>query len=205
MMSASASERRTASSSAPFTGPFTTWTVASEPAFFWSSSRRRRASLSAAGVPPGMTWIKESFAWTSAAARLARRRLLSESGLRPMAQTHTRCSRGFEIEVSACWVVRTGQSASSSTFAVVDPSSIRRNRPACVGMTMRSNPPALATSAICSAASPERSILEHLAFGNSDSRNESSSCRAMLWCSSAISRGDRTYISNALWLARSHT
>ena len=57
-----------------------------------------------------------------------------------MAQTHSRCSICLGEIVSACCVVNTGQSASFNTFAVVEPSSILRKTPACVGMMMRSNP-----------------------------------------------------------------
>jgi len=63
--------------------------------------------------------------------------------------------------VSACWVVNTGQSASFNTFAGVEPSSILRKRPACVGMMMRSNPFFLASWVICVDATPNNRILGH--------------------------------------------
>jgi len=68
--------------------------------------------------------------------------------------------------VSACCVVSTGQSAPFKTFAVVDPSNVLRNTPACVGMIMRSNPFVRANSVIWSAALPDSKTLRYSPAGN---------------------------------------
>ena len=74
--------------------------------------------------------MSERFAWKVSAHWLAARSTLSESALKPTAQTHSRCSSDLGDIVSACSMVNTGQSASFKTFAVVEPSSILLNTPA---------------------------------------------------------------------------
>jgi hypothetical protein len=81
----------------------------------------------------------------------------------------------------------TGQSASLITLAVVEPSSICRNLPACEGIMMRSNLSSLAIRAISVAASREIRIQGYSATGNSPVRKELSLSRQMLRCSSKTS------------------
>jgi hypothetical protein len=90
-------------------------------------------------------------------------------------KSHSRCSKGLGAIVSACLLVNTGQGSSSRTFAAVEPSNICWNRPACVGMMIRSNSSSFAISPMRVPGSPESSIRGHSTSGNSSFRKNPAS------------------------------
>jgi len=129
-------------------------------ASFFADCRRSSKSNSIGRSEPlaGITSTSVRSACTAFAAWLANRELFGESAFKPMAQTHSRCSTGLAQIVSACCVVNTGQSASFNTFAAVEPSSVLRKRPACVGMMLRSNPFVWASCEDCAHAHLARAL-----------------------------------------------
>src|SRR5260370_10936965 len=103
----------------------------------------------------------ESLPRACAATWLAKRSTFPEFELKPIAHSHSRCSKGLGAIVWACRLVNTGQSASLITLAVVEPSSICRKMPECLGMIMRSNLSSLATRSISGVPSPDARNLSH--------------------------------------------
>ena len=95
------------------------------------------------------------------------------------------------VQVWACRLVNTEQSESLMTLAVVEPSSICRKMPDCVGMMMRSNRASLAIRAISVRRPPKSGFLGTPPRGTLPSRRNQVS-RPMPRCCSETSEICRT-------------